>query len=321
MSEGAIRLALSDAAVYNVLEERYEAVEYETLKANQGRALHVWRVHLAVCNGSGRELDLLRADSWSRSYALHGHGKRQLDEERVVEAVGQSRIRKSWHSLGIGQRTRNWQSVRRARDRSLGRAVRADEYTPNADRWGRRFRDFPRAIYRLFEPNRGVLCFVEDYPGKAYSDLESDKREAWFRDNEVIETRWAPGAASASGDSAATMPLRDFHVAVASGERTVRVCVRDHECEDGDRVRVAVNGSAVFSGEIVNAWACRSVPVSEGRNSIELYAVNGAGRKGNCSYADSNTGQIRVEGLSIETQGWKHRGGAGSSASLMVTVR
>ena len=91
--------------------------------------------------------------------------------------------------------------------------------------------------------------------------------------------------------------------------------------EDGDRVRVSVNASAVFSREIVNAWASRSVPVSEGRNSIELYAINGSGRKGNRSYADENTGQIRVEGLSVDSQGWEHRGGAGSSFSLVVTVR
>ena len=198
---------------------------------------------------------------------------------------------------------------------------RAGDYTPNADRWGRQFRDFLRASYQLFDPYQDALCFVEDHPGQSHSDLESSKRAARSTDTEVIETRWDPGGASAADDSAATTPLRDFHVAVASGERTVRVCVRDHECEDGDRVRVAVNGSAVFNGEIVNAWACRSVPVREGRNSIELYAVNGSGRKGNCSYADSNTGQIRVEGLSVETQGWKHRGGAGSHASLMVTVR
>ena len=162
---------------------------------------------------------------------------------------------------------------------------------------------------------------MEDHPGKAYSDLESSKRAARSTDTEVIETRWDPGGASASDDSAATTPLRDFHLAVASADRTVRVCVRDHECKDGDRVRVAVNGSTVFSEEIANGWACRSVPVSAGRNSIELYAINGTGRKGDCSYADSNTGQIRVEGLSVEMQGWKHRGGAGSSASLMVTVR
>ena len=187
---------------------------------------------------------------------------------------------------------------------------RAGDYTPNVDRWKRQFRDFLRANYRLSDAYRGALCFVDDHPGESYSELESDKRNARSRRNEVIVTRWAPDAASVPSD-VETIPLPDFQMTVPSGDRTVQVCVRDHECEDGDRVRVSVNGCAVFSGEIVNAWACRSVPVSEGRNSIELYAINGTGRKGSCSYADENTGQIRVERLDVVTQVWKHRGGAG----------
>ena len=65
--EGTIRLALSDAAVCNVLEEKYTEQEYERLQANQGRPLHVWRVDLSVRNESGRALRFLRADSWIRS--------------------------------------------------------------------------------------------------------------------------------------------------------------------------------------------------------------------------------------------------------------
>ncbi len=65
--EGTIRLAVSNAAVCNVVEDRYSEQEYEELKANQGRPLHLWRIDLSVRNGSGRELDFLRADSWVRS--------------------------------------------------------------------------------------------------------------------------------------------------------------------------------------------------------------------------------------------------------------
>ena len=101
----------------------------------------------------------------------------------------------------------------------------------------------------------------------------------------------------------------------------MNICIRDHECEDGDEVRVSVNGISVLREEIVNEWSCRSVPVTEGRNSIELYAINGSGRKGDCSYADANTGEIRIEGENIQTQSWQHRGGAGSSAAIIVTVQ
>ena len=60
---------------------------------------------------------------------------------------------------------------------------------------------------------------------------------------------------------------------------------------------------------------------ARGRNEIELYAINGTGRKGNCSYADENTGELRVEGENAESQLWRHRGGAGSSAAIIVDVQ
>ena len=136
---------------------------------------------------------------------------------------------------------------------------------------------------------------------------------------EAILTHWTPDGTSNSNSR--PQPIEDFHVTVPPTDQTVRVCVRDHECEDGDRVRVSVNTSVVLSGEIVNEWACKSVPVTEGRNSIELFAVNGTGRKGACSHADVNTGEIRVDAAHQETQTWRHRGGAGSSANIVVTVR
>lgn len=155
-------------------------------------------------------------------------------------------------------------------------------------------------------------CFFEqDYPTaeRAYEShvrMDDDLHD-------IVRTNWAP-------DSFTNQPLQDFNVTVSSSDQEVRVCVRDHECEDGDRVRVSVNGGNVFSGEIDNDWACDVVPVREGKNRVELFASNGTGRKGNCSYADVNTGEIHVEGKNGETQSWRHRGGAGSSASIIVNV-
>ena len=156
-------------------------------------------------------------------------------------------------------------------------------------------------------------CFFErSYPAaeREYArHVRSD--EDTYR---IVRTNWAP-------EGFDSQPLRDFNITVSSSHREVRVCVRDHECEDGDKVRVSVNGGRVFSGEIDNDWVCDDVPVREGGNRVELFAVNGTGHKGNCSYADVNTGEIRVEGKNNETQSWRHRGGAGSSASINVTVR
>ena len=163
------------------------------------------------------------------------------------------------------------------------------------------------------DPSRAhTWCYYEDTYRAAERDVDRRMRTD-RRSYRVVPTRWAP-------DSFTAQPLRDFHVTVSSRRREVRVCMRDHECEDGDRVRISVNGTRVLSGEIDNDWDCKDVRVSEGRNRVELYAVNGTGRKGNCSYADINTGELRVEGNSMETQSWRHRGGAGSSAHIIVEV-
>ena len=65
--EGTIRQVVSEAAVCNVLEEKYTADEYARLRANEGRSLHLWQVDFSVRNESGRELGYLRASSWVRS--------------------------------------------------------------------------------------------------------------------------------------------------------------------------------------------------------------------------------------------------------------
>ena len=133
------------------------------------------------------------------------------------------------------------------------------------------------------------------------------------RGSKTIATNWG-------SDKVASIPLQDFNIAVSSSNPQVRVCVRDHECEDGDRIRVSVNHSQVFSGEIDNGWDCQDVRVTSGKNRVELYAINGTGNKGACSHADINTGEIRVEGKNSQVQSWRHRGGAGSKASIVVEV-
>ena len=117
-------------------------------------------------------------------------------------------------------------------------------------------------------------------------------------------------------------PLDNFNVTISSScPRQVRICVRDNACEDGDRVRVSVNGSVVFSGEIFNAARCVNVPVRQGTNSISMRALNGTGFKGSCSHADVNTGEIQIFGNNnVQRQRWSHRGGAGSQANLVVNI-
>ena len=113
--------------------------------------------------------------------------------------------------------------------------------------------------------------------------------------------------------------IRDFPMKIKGTTGSLEICVRDHECEDGDKISVDVEGRTIFSGEIVNNWACHTLEVRGGESyEVELTALNGTGYKGNCSYADGNTGEIRVTGENIETQVWRHRGGAGSKARIIV---
>ena len=117
--------------------------------------------------------------------------------------------------------------------------------------------------------------------------------------------------------------LDDVNVTLsASCPQEIEMCVRDYQCEDGDQIRVSVNGNQVFEGELLKyEWSdekqCFPVPVNVGANTVTLRALNGTGGRGNCSHANLNTGEIRIHG---QEQAWQHVGGAGSSANINVTI-
>ena len=115
--------------------------------------------------------------------------------------------------------------------------------------------------------------------------------------------------------------LSDFPIQIEGESGTVEVCVRDHECEDGDAISVDVEGRNLFVGELVNDAQCNLLEVEAGKDYvIELTALNGTGFKGDCNFADANTGEIRVSGLNVESQIWRHREGTGSQARIIITT-
>ena len=185
-----------------------------------------------------------------------------------------------------------------------------------------------KASLNSYDRNTTTPTICPDFLIDCYTSKDDeDSMESWVEDLErrlrrekatntarFIETNWKPEHFSEP------RPLRDFHATVPADDRSVQVCIRDHECEDGDRVRVTVNGRTIFNGEIVNQSVCESVPVSAGNNRIELHATNGSGNKGPCDYRDANSGQITVTARGSQRQTWKHRGGSGSSARIVVTV-
>ena len=161
-------------------------------------------------------------------------------------------------------------------------------------------------------------CFFERAPQSASRELDrridADRRDSLYGGG-PIETHWAP-------DDFANNDIQDFHTRISGDSGELQICVRDHECEDGDRIRLTVDDRRVFSGEIDNDWDCNAIEVKPGqRYSVELEAINGTGRKGNCNFADVNTGEIRVSGDNTQTQSWRHRGGTGSRARIIVEAR
>ena len=60
--QGTARIVSRNAATCNVLEEKYSPEEYQKMKANQGRLLHVWQLDISAHNQTGKPLDFLSAD-------------------------------------------------------------------------------------------------------------------------------------------------------------------------------------------------------------------------------------------------------------------
>ena len=142
----------------------------------------------------------------------------------------------------------------------------------------------------------------------------SDGTTIWVADYDRGHI-YAYGGLGTTSDQA----IQDFSMKIRGSTGTLKVCVRDHECEDGDRIRVDIDGRSIFSGEIDNDWDCYNLTVWSGESyAVELTALNGTGYKGDCSYRDENTGEIRVTGENTEMQVWRHRGGAGSKARIIV---
>ena len=70
------------------------------------------------------------------------------------------------------------------------------------------------------------------------------RKRGWFGDvvdaerkgYRAVSTSWAPsGAGAARPDTFTEQPIRDYRIAVPGSPYDVRVCVRDDQCEDGDR--------------------------------------------------------------------------------------
>ena len=124
-------------------------------------------------------------------------------------------------------------------------------------------------------------------------------------------------------------PIEDINLGIPSScPQQVEVCVRDHACEDDDRLRVSVNDAVVFSGTILNRWQCQLAPVYPGNNSIEVYALNVGDddlHLQRCGEPPTppnhNSGSLRIRaGSDNREQSWKLPGQTGSRANMNITI-
>ena len=115
--QGTARIVSRNAATCNVLEEKYSPEEYEKLKANQGRPLHVWQLDMSVHNNTGKTLDSLRADfeidspwqpctNWSGEGPGGGPAGEFVDAEGRPSPVGWAtpfRVLSRASGMGVGE--------------------------------------------------------------------------------------------------------------------------------------------------------------------------------------------------------------------------
>ena len=158
-----------------------------------------------------------------------------------------------------------------------------------------------------------ITCFFEDTPERTERKMESYIRsiESSSVPLEVVRTGWTPEEEIA---------LRDFNITVPASDQELEICVRDYSCIDGDAIRVTLDGSRIFDGELYGDWDCQKVGTSEGKHPLELYAINDTGGKGGCPN-QVNTGEIRITGKTSQSQSWRHGGRRGSSVNVIVEVK
>ena len=92
--QGTARIVSRNAATCNVLEEKYSPEEYQKMKANHGRPLHVWQLDISAHNLTGKPLDFLSAtfnieSPWPPCTNWSGEGPGGGPSGDFVDAEGQ----------------------------------------------------------------------------------------------------------------------------------------------------------------------------------------------------------------------------------------
>ena len=112
-----------------------------------------------------------------------------------------------------------------------------------------------------------------------------------------------------------------LNINTPKNELEVRICVRDHACEDGDIIQLSINNNEVFKGEIYRQSSCVIVPVHSGENDLRLQAINGTGGKNISCTEQINTGQVIIQSINWESAKWRLSPGESSYAKVRIRQR
>ncbi len=106
-----------------------------------------------------------------------------------------------------------------------------------------------------------------------------DKKEkgiSMIDPNPLPSPKWTKKPQFAEGKSNLDQFSRDYDMGdISTTSRIIRIACRDHEYEDGDRVRLIHNGKIVHANLILrNAVAYLEITLTDGFNTLEFYALN-----------------------------------------------
>ena len=118
------------------------------------------------------------------------------------------------------------------------------------------------------------------------------------------------------------LDARPIEVVMSKYNPVIDLCIYDYGCDDGDRIKVTLNGGDVFRGELYAERQCLTdLDVRLGGNSIVLTALNGSGGKGGCPN-EVNTGAVLV--ASVDENSWQEYSWAlseGESAEALIVTK
>ena len=118
-------------------------------------------------------------------------------------------------------------------------------------------------------------------------------------------------ATDADGESASLSFTITVEAAEPPGRFTYRLCARDHQDPDGDRVNIRVNGQPVFSNlELKTSEACKDITLERNpsRNTISVQALN----VGNPPQNNSNTAELLIRNATSRAELRSERWGLGA---------